>query len=303
MDLRDLRCLRVLAEEMHFGRAARRLNMTQPPLSRRVRALEDELGVALLARDGKRFALTEAGTFLVDGAGRILDEVASLERRARLLGDAESGCVRLGYIGSAMFSFLPDLLAALKVRLPRIGVEVFELATAAQAGALRSGAIDIGVIRSWVDAEGIAFEPLGEESLCIVYPRGMAGPSGPAPGLADFRDQPFVTVTRADSPRLVDLVMETCEAAGFRPAISYECGHLSGVLQLVAAGLGWSVLPALAVRRLPLLGIRRSMLEPTISFGLAYRDGPLPPRVSAVLDAARAFIRTWPGPLPEEGGA
>jgi len=290
MELRYLRYFLAVAEEMHFSRAAKRLHISQPPLTRQIQALERELGTRLLERDGKRFRLTEAGAQLRDGAARILDEVAALERQVRLVGDGSAALVRLGYVGSMMFSLLPELLSRLEKRLPEIKLDVIELPTEKQVGAILSGAIDLGLVRSWVEIEGVLFKPVGEESLSIAYPESMSPPGEGKSPLSRFAGLPLIAVSRDSAPGLRGRIDDLCAAEDFVPQMRYECGQLSSVLGLVAAGLGWTVVPAFSVRRIRFEGVRVEELGEKVVFGIAHRLGVVPERVRAVAAEMEAFI-------------
>lgn len=289
MELRYLRSFLVVVEEMNFIRAARRLHISQPPLTRQIQCLERELGVKLLEREGKRFGLTEAGRHFRAGAAHVLDEVALLERQTRLIGDSSATLVRLGYVGSMMFSLLPQLLAHLEAMLPEIRLDIVEMGTEEQAAALLSGRIDVGFMRSWVEREGIAFEPAGEESLSIVYPSAMD--TGAAPALAAFAERPFVWASRSAAPGLAERIEELCVAAGFSPKSKYECGQLSSVLGLVASGLGWTILPAFSARAIKLEGVEVAPLPDKVMLGVAHRAGLVPERVRAVVAEAGSFLK------------
>jgi DNA-binding transcriptional LysR family regulator len=292
MEFRHLRYFTAVAEEMNFIRAAKRLNLSQPPLSRQIKMLEDELGTALIDRSAKRITLTEAGLYFKNEAIRILDEIAALERHTRLVGESQGGCVRLGYVGSMMMSLLPELLAHLKESLSDIKVDIVELATEEQGDALLSGKIDVGLLRSWVVADGLCFDSLGEESLSLVHHSRLMPPPGAEP-LQFFGGQSFVSSSRIAAPGLADRIQEICLAAGFAPRVEYECGQFSSVLNLVAAGLGWSIIPTLALRKTKIENISLIPLPGKILFGLAYRVAGVPARVKAVVETTRAFVGSF----------
>jgi DNA-binding transcriptional LysR family regulator len=292
MELRHLRYFLAVAEEMNFGRAASRLHISQPPLSRQIQALEAELGAPLLERSGSRFRLTAAGLALKEGAQRVLDEAAGLERSVRLAGDPASVPVRLGFVGSMMLSLLPDLLAHLARTMPKTRLDLVELAPEEQAPAILSGRIDLGFLRSWADTEGLRFDPLVEEPFSIVCPESLLPPG--RRDLAAFAPLPFIGASRAAAPGLADRIRELCLAAGFSPEPRCECSQLSSVLQLVSAGLGWTIVPAYSVRRLAIEGARALTLPERAMLGVAYRAGSLPEPVAAVIAAARDFLRSDP---------
>jgi len=290
MELRYLRYFIAVADEMNFNRAAKRLHISQPPLSRQIQALERELGTKLLEREGKRFRLTDAGARFRDGAARILDEVTALERQTRLIGDSGTALVRVGFVGSMIFSMLPDLLVQLERQLPQVRLDIVELATEQQTDAILSGRIDIGFLRSWAGVEGIVFEPLGEERLSVIYPASMEAAAQGDGGLAAFAGKSFVAVSERAAPGLAELVRATCAAAGFEPRARYECSQLSSVVGLVAAGLGWSIVPASSIATPAAESLRMASLAEKVTLGLAYKAGAIPDCVRAVAEASKEYL-------------
>ncbi len=290
MDIRNLRYFLAVAEEMNFNRAARRLNISQPPLSRQIKLLEGELGVSLLERKGKRFRLTKAGEYLRQEATRVVETVEALERRVRIIGDGESRRVKIGYVGSIMFSILPDLLAYLKREMPDLSIDIEELGTEQQAEAILSGKIDLGFLRSWAALDGVQFEPLGEESLSIIYPTSLLEERAEL-GLSSFSEHAFVSLSQSSSPGLGERIREACSRAGFKPCVAYECGDFSSILKLVGAGLGWSIIPTFAFQRIAMDGVRLINLPDKVMFGLSYRSDVMPDRVGRIIELTRDFIQ------------
>jgi DNA-binding transcriptional LysR family regulator len=293
MELRHLKYFLALAEEMNFNRAARRLNLSQPPLSRQIQLLEHELGTSLLEREGKRFRLTEAGEFLKKEGARILNDVGVLERQVGLIGGSERGFVRIGYVGSIMFTLLPDLLNYIKTTLPEMRLDIVELATEGQANAILTGRIDLGFLRSWVEAEGIIFMPIGEEMLSIIYPPSFEPATGGGNSLTSFSAHPYITLSKEAAPGLFERIFDICSASGFTPAVAYECSQFSSIMRLVAAGLGWSIIPSFGVRKILVENIRSLALPEKIMLGVAYRSGTVPPRIKRIVDSSVDFIQRY----------
>jgi DNA-binding transcriptional LysR family regulator len=290
MDIRHLRYFLAVAEEMNFNRAARRLNISQPPLSRQIRLLETELGVSLLDRRGKRFRLTKAGEYLKRESSHILEAVDALERRVRIIGDGDSQRVKIGYVGSIMFSILPDLLAFLKSEMPDLTIDIEELGTEQQAEAILSGKIDLGFLRSWAALDGIHFEPLGEESLSIIYPRALITDNGPI-DLSSFAPHAYISLSRSSAPGMGERILDACTRSGFAPSVAYECGDFSSILKLVGAGLGWSIIPTFALRKIVMDGVELMLLPDKVMFGLSYRSDAVPERVGRIIELTRTFIQ------------
>ncbi len=284
MELRHLRYFLAVAEEGGFHAAAERLHLTEPPLLRQVKALEAELGTALLVREGRRIRLTSAGEYLRAGARALVTEADALMRRTTLAGGAP-GRVRLGCVGSMMYSFFPELVAFLSRFDEALRFEILELSTEDQARALAMGDIDLGFLRDWAPRPGLTYRPLGEERLAAIYPRCW-NLAAEHPTLADFSTRPFVAGTGAG---LAGRIAEACARSGFSPQKTYECSQFSSILRLVAAGLGWSVVPAEAVRDLHVEGLDFVELEDRLPFGAAFKSSALPEREARLVDAAARF--------------
>lgn len=290
MELRHLRYFAVLAAEGNFRRAAERLHMSQPPLSRQIRLLEEELGVELLSRSGKRFTLTPAGRALASGAERLLERASALVREVQLHAPEGGARVRIGSVGSLVHSFVPELLVHLSHAFPELRFELKELSSDQQAQALRSGAIDLGFSRGWIESEGLRFAHLGDEFLALIHPASMEAEAGR--GLAAFAGRPFVAGT---APGMTERVAEACARAGFQPKPSFECEQFGSILKLVGAGLGWAVIPAEALRRVAVEGVRALRLDERIPYGVAYREGAAPPALAELLEAVIRFAKEREG--------
>ena len=285
MELRHLSYFTVLAKEMNFRKAAERLNISQPPLSRQIDALERELGVALTRRKGRTSELTPAGEFFRGEAEKLLAAAAALARRTSLFADGEAPRpLRIGCIGSLMFTFFPEFIAGLRRGAADARIEIEEIGTENQEEAILDGRIDLGFLRAWVSREGIKYDPLGEERLSLLYPLAMA-PEGS--GLASFSRLPFIKGT---APGLGERIVEICRKAGFEPNTTIECSQFASLLKLVSAGVGWTIVPEPALSRIVLEGTAATPLPDTVEFGVAYREGPVPERMAAAIRAAKLFV-------------
>lgn len=273
MELRHLSYFRAVAEELNFSRAAERLNISQPPLSRQIGELEDELGVSLFHRGPHGVTLTLEGTYLLDEARRILGRVDSLKERIGNVEISAARLIRIGFVASAMYSFLPELVTRFSARFPDLSFEFLELATGEQGKALILGKIDIGFVRSWIGEDGLRFIPLAEESLSVIYSRSLCGSSVPGV-LADFKNLPFVAFSGACAPGMAEYANLVCAREGFVPKVVYTAGQFDSVLQLVSAGLGWAIVPTVALARpKPALeSIPVESLAEKIKIGMAIRE-------------------------------
>jgi DNA-binding transcriptional LysR family regulator len=299
MELRQLRYFAAVADERNFTRAARRLHLSQPPLSRHISQLEKELGVALLIRVGKRFTLTEAGTFLHAEAKRIIEEVDACLRQTKLVGASSAASIRVAAAGSLMLSIVPEILARADLAAGGPRFTLLEMSTENQAQAILSGKIDLGFLRDWADTKGLAFEPLGREALAVVYPRAWAEGVRAFTSLADFANRPFVSGHEAQAPGLAEATRQLCAESGFQPTPAFECDHLPAMLKLVEAGLGWAIVPSAIVRSDEAVGTIE--LQAGLGYGMAYRRGNPGAGVETLAVAAREAGRAvaYGPPLPE----
>lgn len=245
MELRHLRYFRAVGEELHFGRAAERLHIAQPPLSQQIRQLERELGVALLTRTTRSVALTSAGRAYLRRTVEILDGVDNAGSEARRIAAGVEGCLSVGCVGSATYSLLPQLVRALSEELPGVEVSVRgEMLAPAQIDALRSGAIDLALLRPPVYENGILTETVRRDRLLVAMPADHRLDGHAEITAHDLRDEDFVVHAGHGRSVMSSLVTGICADAGFTPRIRQEVSETSTLLTLVAAGLGVAIVPA-----------------------------------------------------------
>ncbi len=244
MDLKKLRYFLVLADELHFARAAARLFIAQPPLSRQIRQLEKELGVELLVRTKRTVKLTAAGEYLRREAAALFAQVAALEGQVKLVGQGTLGQVKIGYVGAVMHTLLPSWLTELGRAYPHIGTVLEELPNQAQVDALRAGRLDLGFVRSPVAGDSLAAVPVLTETFSLVLAAAHPLAAKPDLALADLAGEPFICFSRDCAPAMVDAIFALCRAAGFAPRKAHETSQINTILRLVESGLGWSVVPS-----------------------------------------------------------
>lgn len=244
MELRHLRYFVAVAEELHFGRAARRLHVSQPPLSQQIKALEEELGVALLLRTRRHVEMTDAGRAFLAEARATLEQAARAQRAARDFGRGARGQLTIGFVTSASYSILPAAIRQFRRQWPGIDVSMREMIPSAQLDALARREIDVGLLRPPVNEAHVAVESILEEPLVAALPK--ASPLADKRGLAlrDLAEQPFVLFPRRHGPGLHDVIMDACQEAGFAPRVAHEPNEMQAVLACVASGLGVSLVPA-----------------------------------------------------------
>ncbi|MCA3362020.1 MAG: LysR family transcriptional regulator [Roseomonas sp.] len=242
MDFRLIRRLGhflAVAEEGHFGRAAARLGVSQPPLTAQIQLLEKELGVKLLERSGKGARPTREGEALLPLARRVAGNAADLESLARKLRMGHHAPVSIACVTSALFDYLPPIVRAMQAARPEAAIGVREMDTAEALEALRRGEVDLALLRSDRDRAPIKLRPLGEDRLAAALPEGHAILSGPDPlPLAALAEAPMLMLPRAISPAYSDAMTAACHAAGFTPRVVREVGSAMAQLGFVAAGLG-----------------------------------------------------------------
>lgn len=244
MDLRQLRYFAAVAEELHFGRAARRLHISQPPLSLTIRQLEQEIGALLLERGNKTVALTAAGAVLYQQAGRLLklaDEVADTARRA---GQGLAGRLRVGFVGAMLFRGLLDGVRAFQRQAPGVEVELCEMNTDEQIRALEFEQIDVGFIHAGNLPARVERQLLLREPFLCCLPRGHVLARGAAVALERLREESFILFPRSVSAHYYDRIVALCAQAGFSPRVRHELRQWGGIVQMVAGGMGVTLAPA-----------------------------------------------------------
>jgi len=291
MELRHLRYFLAVAEELNFTRAAGRLGISQPPLTQQVKALEAELGVALLDRSAYRIELTDAGRIFAAEAARILGDARSAVQAARRAATGATGRVRVGFMESASFnSLVTSSLRSFRSGYPAVEVSLEEHPSTELIEALREGRLDAAFVRPPLPVQrGLTLDLLEREPLVVAVPTGHPLAGRAQVDLGALAGETFILYPRAVRPGLADTVIAACEAAGFTPKVGQYAPQLSSTINLVAASLGISIVPdsmrclqASAVTYLPLRG------EPLhASLGVAYRTDEASSVVHNFIDMAR----------------
>ena len=291
MELRHLRYFAAVAETLNFGRAAARLSISQPPLSRQIQALEQELGTALFLRTPRGVRLTAAGRALIPEARRLLREAAALVDGARHLAEGGVGSLRIGFISTASYNVLPRVLPEFHRRRPGIQLALQETTSDAQIALLRDYELDVGLLVPPVVDAGFRYLPLMREPLVAALPARRRWPRRVA--LASLAAETFILFPRQAGVGLYDLIVGFCRSAGFTPRIGQEAVQMPTIVSLVAAGMGVALVPA-SLRHMRRTGVvYRAMAEtsPLMEVGLAWREGEEEPAVAAFVAHARAAFR------------
>jgi DNA-binding transcriptional LysR family regulator len=297
MELRHLRYFVTVAEELHFGRAAARLHLSQPPLSMQVKALEAELGTRLLARTQRKVELTAAGEVFLRDAREILQRVEQAAGAARRAARGEIGALAVGFVTIADYNVLPSVLSAFRARNPAVGLTLREATTDVQLRDLAGEHLDVGFVLPPVGDQRICLLPLLREPLVAALPQHhpLARARGPL-GLARLKDTPFILFPRHMAPGLYDDVVSFCRRAGFNPRVEQEAIQMQTIVSLVSAGLGAALIPA-SMRNLGRTGVvYRPLREtsPLTEIALAWRQGDEQPALTRFLEAVRSVVRLPP---------
>jgi DNA-binding transcriptional LysR family regulator len=296
IEFRHIRSFLAVADELHFGRAAQRLHITQPPLTRQVQQLEEALGdVQLFDRGRRRIALTEAGETFVVESRRLLEQLAHAVERTQRVARGESGRLRVGFISTADYSVLPALLRTFIRRFPDVDVDLLELTGDEQARLLGEGALDVGILISADPDPRLERMPLVHEPLVAVLPRSsrLARQPGALP-VRTLRREPFVLFPRALAPGLYDKIIAYLEKAGFSPSIGQQARQMQTIIGLVAGGLGVSIVPACMqnLRRPDVVYKKLAPRTPLVTTWLVWPAGRSSAVVGSLLGVARRFSRS-----------
>jgi DNA-binding transcriptional LysR family regulator len=289
MELRHLRYFATVAEELHFGRAAEKLHISQPPLSTQIRALEEELGVTLLNRTQRHVSLTQAGHAFLGEARQILarlDQAVLMTRRA---GRGEIGELVVGFISVADYNVLPIVLREFRRRFPLVNLTLRESTTDAQTRDLIAGRIDVGFLLPPVSDPAISSAPILREPLIVALPERHPLASKPGKlALALLSDAPFILFPRTMAPGLYDDILSFCRSAGFSPRVEQEAVQMQTIISLVSAELGVALIPA-SLTHLQRTGVTYKSLKessPLIQIHLAWRTGDDLPALRVFVDLA-----------------
>lgn len=294
MDLRQLRYFVTVAEELHFGRAARRLAMTQPPLSQQIQALEAEIGVPLFVRTRRSVMLTPAGQQWLPEVRRVLADAAALPGLAQRLARGEVGSLALAFVSTADYGILPELLRHFRARHPDVQLQLREATSDVQLEALADGAIDAGLVirpQLAVMPHGLSYLPLVCEPLVLAVPDGWRPPGArQVPTQVSLRDaarEPLIIFPRRSAPAFYDIITGYYARDGLTPVIAQEAIQMQTIVSLVSAGMGVALVPA-SLCNLRRTGVSYLALRdagPEIETGLAWREG-----AAGVAPVLRSFI-------------
>jgi DNA-binding transcriptional LysR family regulator len=244
MELRHLRYFVAVAEELSFTHAAVRLHVSQPPLSQQIRQLEDELGVELFERGTRPVRLTTAGILLLKRARVIIADVQSATAETKRVGKGQTGELAVAFVGSAMYSFLPDVFNRFCRAFPHVELSLHEMLAADIAEALHTRRVDVGFARPpLLHTDNIVQKSLFDEPFVVAVPEAHRLASRETVELPELENEPLILYPRYPLPSTTEFVMRTCTAAGFPARVIQEVRHIQTAIGLVSAGVGLTWVP------------------------------------------------------------
>lgn len=301
MEFRHLRCFLALAEELHYGRAAQRLSLSQPPLTVAIQQLEASVGARLFVRNSKSVQLTAAGQALVPRAQALLDQARQAMQLARDVEQGQAGSLRIGFVGAMLYRGLPQLLQQFQTAHPRLRVELQELGSAEQLAELVRNRLDVGFVHTAQVPAGLEQVLVASQALMVCLPQGhVLAARGEAVDLADLATEQLAVVSREVSPDYHDGILSLCAQAGWQPQVRHELRHWLSVVSLVSQGLGVALVPEVLQRA----GLAGAVFVPLRQAAPAYethcvwrqgphfRDSGNPAALSAFVAGVRAHAQT-----------
>lgn len=245
LELRHLRYFAVVADELHFGRAAQRLAISQPALSVQIRQLEEITGARLFERHSRHVALTDAGRVLLEAVKRLLRDAEAALIASQQAADGQTGELRVGFGPTLMLSTLAQVVRAYRSRYPNVRLDLHEMPSAEQSAALLSGGLDLGIIRAATPDSRLHVETFATEPLMIALNRQHRLARGRV-RIAALAEEPWVMFPRDIAPLLHDQVISLCTQAGFSPKVVQESREVYTTVGLVGCGIGVTIVPAAA---------------------------------------------------------
>ena len=296
VDVREARYFIAVAEELHYGRAAVRLHMSQPPLSQAIKAIERRLGVTLLHRTTREVALTPAGTVFLDRCRIVVGAAESADAAAQAVAEGAAGQLRIGAVTSAFLDPLPATLEHFRRHRPAVEIRVAEIDSHVAVQAVRRRELDVAFVRQLATPSDCVQVRLRTERFVLAIPAACAPPPS-TEGFTLAADLPWEWIPRTISPDYHDQIVACCRAAGFAPDARHAAQSIVSQLAMVACGLGVALVPESATQQLRLPEEQSIHLMPlqnsaTIELAAVWRRGPNR-LVEALLDSARAVLDTF----------
>lgn len=289
IELRHLRYFIAVAEELHFGRAAERLHMAQPPLSQQIRQLETALGFQLFHRTKRTVQLSDAGKIFLPECRQVFRQLEQAVRVGQQASRGEMGQLVVGFVSSAAYNVLPPILNRFRQHFPAIDLVLKELTTDQQLQWLRERRIDVGFLRPPIDDDAIALTTILREPLVVALPESHPLAVQPQVSLPSLAREPFILFPRLLAPGLYDQIISLCQQSDFSPRVVQEATQMQTIVSLVAAEIGIAIVPV-SLQNLQRAGVvYRHLLEPTpeAAIALVWRQSDRSPVVERFLQVAQ----------------
>lgn len=243
IELRHLKYFLAVAEDLHFRKAAERLYISQPGLSRQIKQMEDDLGVKLFERNNRKVVLTPAGIYLKKELSMVIKNLDEVLQHARLMEEGKEGSIKLGYVGSAMQNIIPELLLKFRETHPTIRFSLAEMNNTGQVNALLNKEIDVGFVRLNQVPEDLQLRPVLNDTFTLVLPANHPLSTYNFESLNQLEGEEFILFEKAYSPVYYERVMSLFEYAGFSPKVSHYTVHANTIFRLVENHFGISIIP------------------------------------------------------------
>jgi len=303
MELRHLRYVVMLAETLHFGRAAERLNLSQPPLSHQVRQLEEELRIKLFHRTKRQVRLTEAGRMFVQEARVILAQAAHAANLASRVDQGEVGQLTMGVAGPADAPIFVQILRTFAQKYPKVRIVLRNMSSLDQTHAISEERLHVGFVALPIDDAGLATETVMRQPIMIALPPDHPLASRQRVPLKALSGEPQIMFARSNGPRFFDAVLAACREAGFSMNIAHEVDNLYTACALVAAGLGVCLVPAgvqdsHSTSSMVLRPVTPALPHIDMHIALAYKPQSTSELVPLFVDVVKEVVRKHNGPKP-----
>ena len=243
IEFRHFRYFLAVAEDLHFRKAAERLFISQPGLSRQIKQMEEDLGIQLFIRHNRKVQLTTAGLHLKTELSRTLKDIDNILDSAKLLQEGKQGKLNFGYVGSAMLEIIPDVLLRFKKEYPNVQFGLKEMDNQKQIAHLLSQKIDIGFVRLNRAPRGLIIKPILEETFCLVLPKNHPINSTNFKDLSQLKNESFILFDPSYSPSYYEKVMQIFDDSHFSPIVSHNTIHAASIYKLVENNFGLSIVP------------------------------------------------------------
>ncbi|SCW72968.1 DNA-binding transcriptional regulator, LysR family [Sphingobium faniae] len=300
MDVRQLRYFLAVAAERNFSRAAERLHMAQPPLSRQIQQLEQEVGAVLFDRDSRPIALTHAGRLFYEHAVQVTRRLDEMQDAMRAFVTSNRPRFIVGFVPSVLYARLPDIIREFRRAMPDVDLSLVEMMSIEQIAALKEGRVDVGFGRVRFDDPAIAREVLREERLVAALPQGHRLLRGEKPiDLARLADEAVIVYPREPRPGYADQVLSLLGDHGIKPAVIHEVRELQTALGLVAAEDGICIVPASVhiMGRRDII-FRELVQKATSPIIISHRKNDDSPHLTTLIDVIAKLYRQWGWSMP-----